>query len=574
MKIFLIFFILIIGSAHIYAQNFPFPQNSSNSYGIMPSNRNYNDVDTVYSNWKAAHITSQGANGFKRVIWDTLNLTVSEGIAYGMLISVNMNDKALFDDLWNYYNIHKDPNGVMIWILDSNGIPFSINGILVGAGGATDADQDAAYALTLANAQWGSAGSINYYTQAVNLVNSIYQYEIDSTYHLVKSGDEPYPIYRVNCSYFAPAYYRAFKYITGNNGWDLVKASCYGFLNSINNSTTGLVPDWCLPNGAPMPPCSPPYSCRYTYFYDATRTPMRIAMDYIWNGEPIAYAYCKKVSSFARSQGAANITDEYDLAGNPIGSYHNNAFLGPFGVGVLATDASMQNFADSIYTENVSTYSNHYNYYNSSLKMLSLLMMTGNFIKEQYLLPVNLLSFTSSLNINDVKLSWTVNSEQSNSGFDIERQTGNSNSSWVKVGFVPGKGNSDLLTQYSFNDKNLTSGSYKYRLKQIDYNGNYKYYELTNEVVIGIPTTTKLFQNYPNPFNPSTTITFQLAKTGHVKLELYDLSGRMVMNVVDGNLEAGYRTFNLNMQNFSSGIYYYVLRTDELVESKKLMLVK
>ncbi len=571
MKILTILTFLIIGATQIYAQNFPFPQNTTNSYGIMPSNRNHNDVDTAYSNWKNKHITSQGAGGYRRVIWDTLNATVSEGIAYGMLISVNMNDKALFDDLWNFYAVHRDPNGLMYWILDSLGNPLVINGILVGAGGATDADQDAAYALTLANVQWGSAGTINYSSESITLINNIYQYEIDSTYHLIKSGDEPYPIYRVNCSYFATAYYKVFKYVTGNSGWDIVAAACYGFLNSINNSTTGLVPDWCLPNGAPMPPCTPPYSCRYTYFYDATRTPMRIAMDYIWNGEPIAYAYCKKVSTFARSQGASNITDEYDLSGNPIGSYHNNAFIGPFAAGTLATDASLQNFADSIYSENVSVYSSRYNYYNSSIKLLSLLMMTGNFIKEQYLLPVNLLSFTSIANKNEVQLNWIVNSEQNNSGFEIEREN---NNSWSKVGYVEGRGTSNLVTHYTFSDSKLNSGKYKYRLKQIDFNGSFRYYELSNEVVIGIPITTKLFQNYPNPFNPSTTITFQLANTGHVKLELYDVSGRRVMDVIDGNLEAGYRTFNLNLQGFASGIYYYVLRTDEVVESKKLMLVK
>ncbi|CAF3692745.1 unnamed protein product [Rotaria sp. Silwood1] len=157
----------------------------------MPSNRNHNDVDTVYTNWKNNHVTTQGAGGYHRVIWDTLSATVSEGIAYGMLISVNMNDKLLFDDLWHYYDTHRDGDGFMHWIRDSLGGPLVINGFTIDGGGATDADQDAAYALILANAQWGSSGAINYSGEAVSLVNKIYQYEIDSTYQIVKSGNEP-----------------------------------------------------------------------------------------------------------------------------------------------------------------------------------------------------------------------------------------------------------------------------------------------------------------------------------------------------------------------------------------------
>lgn len=564
-----VFFIIFFVNAH--PQNFPFPQNAAYSYGIMPSNRNHIDADTAYLNWKSNHVTTQGAGGFRRVVWDTLKATVSEGIAYGMLISVNMNDKALFDDLWNYYAAHRDPDGFMIWILDSLGNPLIINGFVIGTGGATDADQDAAYALILANAQWGSSGSINYLGEAVTLVNKIYQYEIDSTYHLVKSGNEPGGIYRVNCSYFAPAYYRAFEYITGNTGWTLVRNACYSFLNFRADAITGLVPDWCLPNGDPMPPCIPPYSCRFTYYYDATRTPMRIAMDYLWNGEPLAYLYCKKVSDFARTTGAESITDEYNLSGASLGSYHSNSFIGPFGAGALATDISMQNFCDSLYSENIKVYDTHYSYYNSSLKMLTLLLQTGNFIKEQYVLPVNLLSFTSLTNANEVKLSWAVNKEENNYGFDIERK---SNGVWQKAGFVKGKGNVGELSEYNFNDKNLNAGKYQYRLKQIDFNGNFRYYKLKNEVIIGIPIHSKLNQNYPNPFNPTTTISFELSSAGNAVIELIDAAGRLVSTLLNSRLEAGYHSVKLDGTSLSSGVYFYSLKSENFTETRRLVLVK
>jgi hypothetical protein len=83
-----------------------------------------------------------------------------------------------------------------------------------------------------------------------------------------------------------------------------------------------------------------------------------------------------------------------------------------------------------------------------------------------------------------------------------------------------GKGNSNMMAEYSFTDKNLSSGTYKYRLKQIDFNGNYKYYELNTDVIIGVPLTSKLNQNYPNPFNPTTTISFELGQAGIIQLAL------------------------------------------------------
>lgn len=88
-------------------------------------------------------------------------------------------------------------------------------------------------------------------------------------------------------------------------------------------------------------------------------------------------------------------------------------------------------------------------------------------------LPVELSSFTSQTNANIVTLEWTTSSEVNNAGFDIERSM--TNEEFIKEGSVAGNGNSDTPHNYSFTDKNLQSGKYKYRLKQIDFNGYYKY---------------------------------------------------------------------------------------------------
>jgi len=191
-------------------------------------------------------------------------------------------------------------------------------------------------------------------------------------------------------------------------------------------------------------------------------------------------------------------------------------------------------------------------------------------------LPVELSSFTSSVNANSVKLNWSTSNEQNNSGFEVQRTTINNETpnAWTKIGFTEGHGNSNSSADYSFEDKNLTSGKYKYRLKQIDFNGNFEFYDLSNEVVIGIPTSTELMQNYPNPFNPVTNISYRLSENGFVILRVFDNSGREVKTLVNEFKEAGYYNDIFNGSDLASGIYFYKLTAGDFVRTKKLSLVK
>ncbi len=186
-------------------------------------------------------------------------------------------------------------------------------------------------------------------------------------------------------------------------------------------------------------------------------------------------------------------------------------------------------------------------------------------------LPVELSSFTSVISNSNVTLNWSTSSETNNSRFDIERS---SNGVWSKVGAVNGNGTTTEVRNYTFTDKGLASGTYNYRLKQIDFNGNYEYHNLSNEVVIGVPSVFDLAQNYPNPFNPSTTINYQISAPGKVTLSLYDLNGREVKSLVNETKEAGYYSVSLNASDLSSGIYFYTLTSGNFVQTKKLSLVK
>ncbi len=191
------------------------------------------------------------------------------------------------------------------------------------------------------------------------------------------------------------------------------------------------------------------------------------------------------------------------------------------------------------------------------------------------LLPVELTSFNYERRENNVLLKWSTSSELNNSGFDIERKD-NGNNSWRKIGSVAGQGNSGTENNYIFRDKNLIPGKYFYRLKQIDYNGNYKYFDLQNEVVIGIPEKFVLNQNYPNPFNPTTKMTFEIPKDEFVTLKIFDVSGREVASLVNSNLPAGYHIVSFNASGFSlsSGIYFYRLNSVDYSAVKKMILLK
>jgi len=92
--------------------------------------------------------------------------------------------------------------------------------------------------------------------------------------------------------------------------------------------------------------------------------------------------------------------------------------------------------------------------------------------------------------------------------------------------------------------------------------------------VIGIPLSTELMQNYPNPFNPVTNISYRLSENGFVSLKVFDNSGREVMTLVNEFKQAGYYTDIFNGSGLASGVYFYNLTAVDLVQTKKLSLVK
>lgn len=189
-------------------------------------------------------------------------------------------------------------------------------------------------------------------------------------------------------------------------------------------------------------------------------------------------------------------------------------------------------------------------------------------VHVEHALPVELKSFTSAVTGNDVTLNWITSSENNNRGFSIEREF---NNNWLTVGFVAGKG---AGSSYEFTDRDLPSGRYSFRLKQTDFNGSCNFFNLNEEVVIGIPSKFSLSQNYPNPFNPVTRISYDIPEAMNVSLRIFDNLGRELKTLVDEFREAGYYTEEFNADGLSSGIYYYRLEAGSYVAAKKMAVIK
>jgi len=291
----------------------------------------------------------------------------------------------LFDELWKYSQLWLDANGLMHWYINAAGTAT------LGTGGATDSDEDMAWALVMAARKWGGSGTLSspYLDLAKAQIGRIWQYEVDHAQgDLLLPGDTWGSNIVFNPSYFAPTEYRVFGQVTGKvDEWNRVIDTGYAVIaKSLNatsgNATNGLVPAWCDVNGVPKAPSA---GSATNYQYDSARMPFRIGQDHCFYGDPRAASYLAAISGFFGTIGAANIVDGYDLDGKPhpdpatpAGSPQSAVFVGSAAVGAMF-DAKYRALLDDGYAR-VATLQllARSRYYNLSWTALTLAMMTGN----------------------------------------------------------------------------------------------------------------------------------------------------------------------------------------------------
>jgi hypothetical protein len=191
-------------------------------------------------------------------------------------------------------------------------------------------------------------------------------------------------------------------------------------------------------------------------------------------------------------------------------------------------------------------------------------------------LPVELTSFTANGNGRNVQINWVTKTEVNSNKFEIERSvksTKGESVTWISVGTVLASGTSTSAMKYSYMDKNLQVGIYQYRLKIINYDGSYEYSNVI-ETQIALPKNFELSQNYPNPFNPSTRINYSLPIDSKVILEVFNITGEKVGQLVNEEKTAGNYTVEFDSGKLSSGFYIYQLRTGNFVQTRKMILMK
>lgn len=205
-------------------------------------------------------------------------------------------------------------------------------------------------------------------------------------------------------------------------------------------------------------------------------------------------------------------------------------------------------------------------------------------------IPVELTSFTSIVNGNNVQLKWITASETNNRGFEILRKE-TTEADFIRIAFVEGAGNSLLPTEYNYKDKSLAEGTYYYRLKQIDFNGRETYYDLFASAGISNNLSLSLAQNVPNPFSNSTKIIYTIPKylekespSGvKVTLEVFDILGNRLCELVNGYQNAGtyevsftrdIENLSQNSRAYSSGIYIYRLKAGSEILTRKMVMIR
>ena len=217
----------------------------------------------------------------------------------------------------------------------------------------------------------------------------------------------------------------------------------------------------------------------------------------------------------------------------------------------------------------------------NSVVICDIFMHRGSLLQ---IIPVELASFSASVNGNDVLLNWSTASEINNRRFEVERQVGSlpdgkagkqsAVGKWERIGFVEGKGTTTELNRYSYVDRSLSPGLYQYRIKQIDFDGTFEIYNLAETIEIGVPAEFVLEQNYPNPFNPSTVISYRLPVTGFVSLKIFDVLGNEVATLVDEYKPAGLYEVEFDASHLPSGVYMYRLQFDNRYSTQKMTLIK
>ncbi len=419
--------IAILCSVNSFAQtpNYPFPHHTVYTTGsIKPNNYSQTGLDQqvkdYYDTWKARYIV-QGCDASQYYIWyndlgyDGNAICVSEGQGYGMVITAMMagydaNAKQYFDGLYRWYKANPSTvNPVLM-----NWRQTKKNCASNGTDAATDGDEDIAFGLLLADKQWGSSGSIDYLSEARNIINAIMQSEVynQSSFSL-QLGDWAHTsaayMNGTRPSDFMFDHLRCFTIATSDTRWNNVLKESYSLIKKMQQKfspATGLIPDFIVSTDSVPTPAGANYlESDYDgdYYYNACRVPWRIACDFLLNGSTAAKKACDKINGWIinnTDNEPAKIRGGYFLSGKniPGNNYQDLSFVAPFGPSAM-TGSTNQKWLNSLW-DNIKgvTDLNRDGYYGNTIKMMCMIIMSSN-----WWAPSQVAAAQISFNLGNVK---------------------------------------------------------------------------------------------------------------------------------------------------------------------------
>lgn len=197
-------------------------------------------------------------------------------------------------------------------------------------------------------------------------------------------------------------------------------------------------------------------------------------------------------------------------------------------------------------------------------------------------LPVELTHFNARTDGNHVSLYWSTASETNNAGFEIQAQAVPAAeqtpqaalANWKPLTFVSGYGTTVEAQAYSHRFTDFEPGVYRFRLKQVDFNGTFAYSPIT-EVTVALPEQYVLSATYPNPFNAETQFTLSVQQQQVVRVGVYDVLGRIEQTLYVGVLSANYvHTFRFDATGKPSGWYQVRIEGETFHTSERVLLLK
>ncbi len=372
-------------------------------------------------------------------------------MGYGMMIIPLMagydpDAKKYFDGLFRYYKAHPSsltPN-LMAW----KQITGCVNAD--GDDSASDGDIDIAFGLLLAHEQWGSSGDIDYLHYAKLIIkdlmgNNAKEGDINQDLNTVKLGDWVSSGSYMNStrtSDFITDHFRAFACVADDSlAWMKVVDRCYGLVADMQENyspQTGLLPDFIVnTDGTPQP--APPDFLEGKldghYSYNACRDPWRLGTDYLLNGDNRALNAVKKINNWLYEEtggDAGNIFAGYYLNGTKAADWNDVSFTAPFAVGAM-TDTTKQDWLNSLYDEVLSSVTADNGYYGNTLKLLSMLVISGNYrvpqcevstVVKKYFLRNKDFTVYPSITSGTLNISFTSNTTRQKTKIKIINMTG------------------------------------------------------------------------------------------------------------------------------------------------------